>query len=61
MKQDTRMIECPVCCGEGGHETVTGYDPRNGETTSYWTACHTCEGRKEIEVDVEPVTLEDLA
>lgn len=57
---ETRMIECPHCSGEGGHETVTGYNPRNGETTGYWTTCPACEGKREIEIEVEPITLDDL-
>ena len=58
--RETRMIECPNCCGEGGYETVTGYSPRNGETTGYWTTCQVCEGKREIEVEVEGITVEDL-
>lgn len=57
---ETRMIECPFCNGEGGQETITGYNPRNGEQTGYWTACHACEGKKEIEIEVEPIEMGDL-
>lgn len=57
---ETRMIECPICNGEGGHETITGYNLRNGELTGYWTTCHVCEGKREVEVEVKPVTIEDL-
>lgn len=58
--RETRMIECPNCGGDGGHETVTGYNPRNGETTGYWTTCQVCGGNREIEVEVEGITVEDL-
>lgn len=57
---ETRFIECPECGSDGGHETWTGYDPRNGEPTGYWTTCSVCEGRREIEIEVEPVTIDDL-
>lgn len=60
-ERETRMIECPACDGEGGHTTLTSYDPRNGDPQGYWTACHVCEGKREIEIEVEPITLEDLA
>jgi hypothetical protein len=60
MAPDTRMIECPECGGEGGHHTLTSYDPRNGEPTGYWTTCSVCEGNREVEIAVEPITLEDL-
>jgi hypothetical protein len=57
---ETRMIECPECGGEGGHETLTHYDPRNGEPCGYWTTCGVCEGKREVEITVEPITLDDL-
>lgn len=60
-ERETRMIECPGCNGEGGHHTLTGYDPRNGEPTGYWTTCDICEGRREVEIEVEPITIDDLA
>lgn len=59
-EQEMRWIECPACDGGGGRETVTGYDPRNGNLTGYWTACDVCKGRREIEIEVEPLTLTDL-
>lgn len=57
---DTRMIECPYCGGEGGAGTLTGYDHRNGEPLGYWTTCPACEGKREIEIEVEPITMDDL-
>lgn len=60
LERETRMIECPGCDGEGGYETLTHYDARNGEPCGYWTTCGVCNGAREIEVEVEPITLEDL-
>ena len=54
------MIECPVCNGEGGREVTTRME-RDGSPGGYWETCHACEGKREVEIDVEPVTLEDVA
>ena len=47
---ETRLIACPECGGDGGWETLTSYDPRNGEPLGYWTTCQVCEGKREIEL-----------
>lgn len=60
MSFDTRAIECPQCGGDGGWETLTHYDPRNGEPRGYWTQCPTCDGRREIEIEVFPIEMVDL-
>lgn len=55
-----RLIECPACSGDGGWDTLTGYDPRNGEPTGYWTECDTCKGTRGIEIEDQPIEMEDL-
>jgi hypothetical protein len=57
---DRRTIECPYCGGDGGHEVLTHYNPVNGDPLGYWQTCGACEGKKEIEIEVEPVTIDDL-
>lgn len=55
-----RMIECPYCDGARGYETITGYDPRDGQPTGFWTECPACKGKGEIWIETQPITLEDL-
>lgn len=55
----TRIVECPCCGGEGGYGTFTGIDARNGEPLGYWTTCDCCNGRREVEIEAELMTLDD--
>lgn len=57
---EMRIVECPCCGGDGGAEIWSGYDPRDGQATGYWRTCECCEGRREVEVEVEPIEMEDL-
>jgi hypothetical protein len=41
---DVRIVECPVCRGDGGHEVLTGMNINDGSPTGYLVACEACEG-----------------
>jgi DnaJ-class molecular chaperone len=50
-------VTCPACDGDGGGEsTPTGYNPM----TTHWINCVVCDGKGEIEINIEPRTLEDM-
>ncbi|WEX10307.1 hypothetical protein [Chelativorans sp. AA-79] len=55
MATETRMICCPNCGGDGGWDGE--FSPVH---YGHWTACTYCEGTGNIEVDVEPITADDL-
>lgn len=55
---DTRQFTCGLCNGDGGWDHVTGHDPQG--PVWRWQTCDGCEGRGKIEVESEPVTMEDL-
>lgn len=57
---ETRFIQCLDCGGDGGWETLTHYDPRDGSPCGYWTTCGACAGSGEMEIAVEPIEMEDL-
>lgn len=50
------FIQCPSCLGEGrefqGHPNDP--DPRDGGP------CWTCNGERVVEVETQPITMEDL-
>lgn len=54
------LIECPCCSGECRFEVWTGYDPRDGSPTGYYETCDECKGTGGIEIEPEPITLDDL-
>lgn len=47
----TRVVPCSVCGGDGG-----GYEGGNER----WIRCTACDGKGEFEIELEPITLEDL-
>jgi hypothetical protein len=58
---ETRIIVCEECGGDGGFEMLgPGCDPNTGAPMTYWEECEVCQGKREIEQEVEPITLEDL-
>lgn len=56
----TRMIECPACRGEGVRTWIGGIDYRSGGYIEYGDRCHYCDGTGEVEIALEPITLDDL-
>ena len=57
-------VVCPDCGGDGGFERIDGtfgaYDRYTGAVQTYWEKCTVCDGSREIEIEVEPITCEDL-
>lgn len=57
----THMVACPACNGE---RTVATGESYRDEATGAWsypaTECRYCEGIGGVEVDLEPITLDDL-
>lgn len=52
---------CPDCGGDGGWESMpTGYNPVNGNPTTHWIECRTCDGGGEVETEYECRTLDDI-
>ena len=47
---DFRIICCPNCDGDGRLHTWGTHTPR----------CRVCEGTGQIEIEVEPIEMEDL-
>ena len=56
----TMEIPCPSCGGDCGHEYPYDIDRRNGGVISHWRACETCEATGSVEVELEPIDLDDL-
>lgn len=56
----TKMIECTVCNGDRQFEVVTGYDPRDGQPTGYHQTCGACHGDGAEEIELQPITMDDL-
>lgn len=57
----TTMVECPVCGGAGQVETGEYRIDRFDGSISYReVTCRECDGTGGVEVDLEPITLEDL-
>lgn len=52
------ILVCEACGGDGGWDYVVGRDP-NGPVWR-WQECTRCLGRGDLEIDGEPITLEDL-
>lgn len=53
-----REIDCQVCGGDGGGETVDGHD-MHGPITR-WHACGACDGTGRTLELFKPITMEDL-
>jgi hypothetical protein len=58
-KVTMRVVVCEACGGDRGHDVVSGYYPWG--TTGRWVPCTACDATGEIEVEVEPIDLDDLA
>lgn len=51
----TRILDCWACQGDGNR-----YLPSDDPADRYFAPCTVCGGSCEIEVKLDPVTLEDL-
>lgn len=58
----TRIVECLACEGEGRieHSGYYGFDRETGTPLVHYSACECCNGTGGVEVELEPITLEDL-
>jgi hypothetical protein len=56
----TIMVDCPACGGDRGFEVITGIDRRWGGFTGYTEPCRHCDATGAVEVELEPITLDDL-
>lgn len=57
----TRRVPCPECGGDGGFSYPVGLNSRTGELIERVQPCVACEATGEVEIEVEPITMEDLA
>ncbi|MGX1362568.1 excinuclease UvrABC ATPase subunit [Bradyrhizobium elkanii] len=48
--QEIRIFPCGACGGDGGHHDFAGH----------WFRCMPCKGEGWIEVELQPVEMEDL-
>lgn len=56
-----RIEPCPACRGDKGFAYPIDIDRRDGSLIEGWADCSTCGAEGEIEVELEPIELEDLA
>lgn len=52
----TAKQPCGVCNGDGGFEQM----PTGPHDTGQWSECRACCGTGEVEVEYQPVDLDDL-
>lgn len=58
---ETRFVVCQACNGDGGWSYFTGgYCRFTGAADEAWEVCNYCGGKCEEEIEVEPITLEDM-
>jgi hypothetical protein len=55
-----RIEPCPACRGDKGHAYPIDIDRRDGSLIEGWQDCSTCGAEGEIEVELEPIELDDL-
>jgi DnaJ-class molecular chaperone len=53
---DTRIIPCTTCNGDGGWPVEAAWDGGR----EWWMDCPHCDGSGEQEIELAPVTLEDI-
>jgi len=57
---DTRFVECSACGGDTVIEHLTRYYDEYGNQMVHSETCPYCSGFGVEEVEVEPITIEDL-
>lgn len=55
-----RIWPCPACMGDKGHAYPVDIDRRDGSLIEAWADCVTCDATGDVEIELEPVELEDL-
>jgi len=58
---ETRIVPCPDCGGDAGHAIPMDIDRRDGSLIERWQPCVGCEATGEVEIELEPVVLDDIA
>lgn len=56
---DTRIHTCPECGGDGGWDVPHGVNYHDGSPLTHWQKCLGCGGKGEVEIETQPMTLED--
>lgn len=57
---DTRIMPCPKCGGDKGFDVPHDIDRNNGDMVCHWVECRYCGGEGDEEIELEPITMEDL-
>lgn len=57
---DTRIETCANCGGDKGFLEPVMLDPFTGQISYQAAVCRYCDGKGEVEIEVEPITMEDL-
>jgi endogenous inhibitor of DNA gyrase (YacG/DUF329 family) len=60
MNVELRIIPCPACGGDGGWDVEVSHDPFRDTIRYQRVECTTCGTAGEIEIEVEPIEMEDL-
>lgn len=58
--RSARIIVCPHCGGDKGHDVPVDIDRRDGSLITHWRPCLYCGAEGDIEIEVEPIELEDF-
>jgi uncharacterized Zn finger protein len=58
---DTRIIPCPRCGGDRGFDVPHDINRYNGDLLTHWVECRECGGQGDIEIELDPIEMEDLA
>jgi hypothetical protein len=56
----TRIIPCEECGGDGGFTEPVSLNPFTGRIKEKTYRCLTCNGTGEMEIELQPITIEDL-
>ena len=51
---DTRIIPCPECGGDKGHDVPYDIDRRDGSTIDCWQPCVACDATGDQEIETQP-------
>lgn len=57
---DLRLMPCPACGGDRGWAYPVDIDRRDGSLIERWEDCRYCDENGEVEVELEPIELDDL-
>ncbi|MFA5951506.1 MAG: hypothetical protein WC807_14600 [Hyphomicrobium sp.] len=55
-----RIIPCPDCLGDKGHDIPVDIDRRDGSLIERWQPCVLCDATGDVELEVFAVDMDDL-